>query len=606
MIDAMIALNRHRGADDEGRDVRAGIHFGHTRLAVIDPANGAQPMTRPAAPNGTGRYTVVYNGEIYNYGDLRRELESRGHVFTTSCDTEVIPIGFAEWGSGLFDRLDGMFAFALRDNETGDLWLARDHLGIKPLYYALGDGRLAFSSTARALADFPGVSRRLNPDAVREFLQFRWIRSGRSPHADIRVLPPGTVLLWSRGKAELRPYWRPGSAASDGPKTHDQWIEAAAALLKDTVRRQLRSDVPLGILLSGGVDSALVAHFAAAAGAGNITAFTFSSGGPDDETAAARETAEACGFAHRAVELEDADFARFPDVIGAMDQPVGDAVVLPTWKLCAESARHVTVVLTGEGADELFAGYAHLPVLRRLDRLAPLSPLMRLAAPLLDLVPTSIVDRLFQSHGPLGRLGRRAAADLLAAAGNSGLSLARAEAVLNDREIVRATTLGPMPAPPPADLSLHGLLRNLLAFWLPEEILHKMDQLSMASGLEARVPYASKALVELMLSCPEPYLLKGAVGKRLLRDIAARENLAAARRPKVPFQLATDQRWRSRISLLFQTWLSGDIIARHRIVRPEYVRETLVAFDRGEFLAGKRLMAMASLHMWLEKRGGSL
>lgn len=600
LIEAMIDAIRPRGPDGEGMDSAHGVHLGHTRLAIIDPAHGGQPLK-------AGAYTVVYNGEIYNYAALRAELEAMGQVFTTHCDTELIPIGFSVWGEDLFRRLDGMFAIALRDDRDGRLWLARDHLGIKPLYFAHLGGQLAFASTARALAAHPNLGRRLRPDAVREFLMYRWVRSGRHLLDGVEILKPGCLLAWHDAQLSIRPFWSARRRNDNGVETSTvDWRDRIGGILEDSVKRQLRSDVPVGVLLSGGVDSSLVAHYAARHAETPLTAFTFATGDAVDETASAAATARHLGMKHRVVRLEASDFSAFPQVVADMDNPVGDAVILPTWKLCRETARDVKVVLTGEGADELFAGYAHLKILRRLDALRPWAPLAVPLAPLLRLVPVAILDRLFDYQASLGQMGRSAAVELLAALGDSGQLARRASATMGDADLMQATHLGPPPPPETADLSLAGLLHDLILGWLPEEILHKMDQLSMAHGLEARVPFVSPALYDALLECPERLLWGSGGVKILLREIAAAEGLPAAFRRKVAFHLPVETLWRDQLLALCRERLTSERLRAAGIVRENFVASRLALLERGEFLAAKQLVTILALHEWCEARGASL
>ena len=499
-----------------------------------------------------------------------------------------------------------MFAFALRDNLQDRVWLVRDHLGVKPLYYSVVGGALVFSSTIAAILEYPDVSKTLDASRVVEFLQYRWVRSGEPLYADIRALPPASCIEWSGGHISVKRFWRIGDDPRTEAKSYPEYVDSIETLLADSVSCQLRSDVPVGIFLSGGVDSSLIAHYAKKSGCGEIDAYTFEAEGKFDETAAARQTADACGFRHHVVALQPNDFDRFPDIVASIDQPVGDTVILPTWKLCSAASRDVKVVLSGEGADEVFGGYAHLPVVRALSRLASVAPLVRWLSPLLHLVPTTVLTQLFGKYGPIGELGREAAVELMAATGDQRLLWDRANAIMNDLEISKATHLEP-PAPAKGmTATLEDLRKNLLEGWLPEQILHKTDQLSMSCGIEARVPYVNKSIIELTRSSPTQYYRTGRHDKRPLRDLAGNLASPSGMQRKMPFQLPSQGRWQTAVNGMCREWLSEAVIHKHGVVKKDYRDQCLARFDKGEFLAGKRLVSMASLHMWLDARGAAL
>ncbi len=594
LMPAMIEAIRTRGPDGEGVYAHADTHLGHTRLAVIDPDNGTQPMA-----SADGRYVLTYNGEIYNYAALRRELEQAGVRFRTDCDTELIPAGYAVWGEDLYARLDGIFAFALLDTESGRLMLVRDHLGVKPLYYAQAGGSLVFGSTVRAVLAHPAVSSSLDMNAVRDFVQYRWIRSGATMHEVVEVLPAATSLVFDGSSVTRKCYWAPGAKVSPRPGTEEELTEAVHAEIDRAVRDQLRADVPVSVFLSGGVDSSMIAQIAARHSPNPVTAYTIDVGNRQDVEDAAR-LAASLDMPHELFRLEEADFERLPAVIGAMDRPVGDAVVLAAWKLCRGAAGYVKVALTGDGADEIFAGYVHMRVLRKLDRLKRLSPLMRAAAPMIGYVPVPFLDRLFHYDASLGHMGRKAAAELLAAAGNPAAMMARATQVIPDSELGQATTLDAAPARP-ADLSLRGLRDDIRDGWLSEQILPKLDQLSMAHGLEARVPYVTPRLVDMLYNAPEEMFLSGSQNKRLLRQAAAREGVAAATTRKRAFHVPVETLWRQPMSRLISDWLSESEIRKHGVFRAPYVHDLFRKLDQGEFLASKILMNMAALHMWMDR-----
>ncbi|MGJ3259982.1 MAG: asparagine synthase (glutamine-hydrolyzing) [Rhodospirillales bacterium] len=594
LMPAMIEAIRTRGPDGEGMFAHADVYLGHTRLAVIDPDNGAQPLA-----SADGRYVVSYNGEIYNYAKLREELERLGVRFRTDCDTELIPAGYAVWGSDLFARLDGIFAFALLDTTSGQLTLVRDQLGVKPLYYAYASGVLVFGSTVRAVLTHPAVSSSLDMNAVRDVVQYRWIRSGKTMHEAVEVLPAATSLVFNGESMTRERYWTPGAAAPVPSGNEEELAEAVHTEIDAAVRAQLRADVPVSVFLSGGVDSSMIAQIAARHSPIPLTAFTINVGNQSDVDDAAR-LAASLGMPHRILQLEEVDFDCFPDVIGAMDRPVGDAVVLAAWKLCRDASKDVKVVLTGDGADEIFAGYVHMPVLRKLDRLKRLSPLMRAVAPVIGRVPVSGLDRLFHYEASLGRMGRDAVVALLRAVGDPAALMARATQVVPDAELEQATTFGPAPVRP-AELSLAGLRDDMRDGWLSEQILPKLDQLSMAHGLEARVPYVTPRLVDMLYTISEESLLAGGENKRLLRRAAIREGVAAARTGKRAFHVPMETRWRRPMKRLIDEWLSESVTRKHGVFRMPYVERLERRFDEGEFLASKTLVNMAALHMWMDR-----
>lgn len=591
---AMLSAIRSRGPDGEGQYRHHGIYLGHTRLAVIDPANGAQPLA-----SGDGRYVVSYNGEIYNYAELRRELESAGVRFATNCDTELIPAGYAVWGERLFGKLDGIFAFALLDTMSGRLTLVRDPLGVKPLYYALHGDTLAFASTVRAVLAHPDIDAALNPDAIRDFVQYRWLRGGTTMHDTVKVLPAAMVLVFERGSISQRRYWTPGSHAPSAPKSEGELVEAVHAEIDKSVHDQMRADVPVAVFLSGGVDSSMIAQMATRHSTSPVQAYTIDVGNQEDVDDAA-SLARELGMPHTLFSLQESDFDALPDVIGSMDRPVGDAVVLAAWKLCRDAAKDVKVALTGDGADELFAGYVHIPVLRKLHRLRAFAPAFRTVAPLIERVPVRVLDRFFHYDASLGHLGREAVAGLFRASGNNAALMARATQVIGDNALSFATTMSPV-SHAKSELTLSALRDDMREGWLSEQILPKLDQLSMAHGLEARVPYVTTRLVDLLHNLPDDMFLNKSGNKHLLRQAAVREGVKAATTGKRAFHVPMETKWRKPMQGLIRDWLSDSEIKRHGIFREKYVNDLVKHLDRGEFLASKILMNMAALHMWMDR-----
>ncbi len=519
----------HRGPDGEGFHAEPHLSLGHRRLAIVDLAGGSQPMR-----SEDGRLVVAFNGEIYNHAVLRRELEAAGHHYRTRSDTETLLHGWRAWGIGLLDRIKGMFAFALWDADRGELLLARDRLGEKPLLHTLlPDGTLAFASEMAGLLALPGVSRRIDPAAVDDFLALGYVPDPRTIHAGISRLPAAHYMLLRRGEpAEARPrrYWSPPRAATPAP------ADAAADLrarLDAAVRAQLMSDVPLGAFLSGGIDSSAVVALAARAvaedGTGPLAAFTVGFPGAADERPAAAALAARLGLAHHAIDERLDYVAAARDQARLFGEPFGDTSAVPTLAVCRLARQHVTVALSGDGGDEVFGGYrryrwhklaeavrAVVPAPMRRRVLAPLAA----AYPKLDRAP-----RWLRAKHTLTEISLDAA-----------LGYYRTVCKLHD-DRRRQLYAGPMRAAldghdPAARIA--GLMAECdlddpllqaqyadLQTYLPGDILVKTDRTSMAVSLEVRPPLLDHDLVAWGMALPAALKLRGGVGKHVLRSAMA-------------------------------------------------------------------------------------
>ena len=532
LIRRMTDALRHRGPDGEGFHREPHLALGHRRLAIVDLAGGAQPMS-----TRDGEVIVCFNGEIYNHSALRASLEAAGHQFRTRSDTESLLHGWREWGPGLLDRLDGMFAFALWDRRRGELLLARDRLGEKPLHLArLPDGTLAFASELCALLVLPNLDRRMDPAAAEDFLALGYIPDPATIYAGIRRLPAAHYLLLRRGEADLpepRRYWgAPTAVASGAPPSPE---EAAAELrrrLADSVRERLMSDVPLGCFLSGGVDSGAVTAFATAAQANPpLETFTIGFPGENDERPLAAEVARRLGARHRDEEGTADYLAMAREVARLFGEPFGDHSAVPTLAVCRMARQHVTVALSGDGGDEVFAGYRrhrwhalveairrHLPGALRRHAIGALAR----AYPKLDWAP-----RWLRAKHTLTELSL-----------DSALGYYRMVCKIQDERrrallspAFRAQLEGHDPSRPVVtaieacdpDQPLLAAQHADIATYLPGDILVKTDRTSMAVSLELRPPLLDHELVAWGVALPAPLKLKGGVGKRVLRRALAPE-----------------------------------------------------------------------------------
>ena len=588
---AMSATLAHRGPDADGLFVQEGIGLASRRLAIIDLAGGDQPIA-----NEDGDVVVVQNGELYNHVDLRRSLERAGHRFRTRSDTEVLVHAYEEWGHGFAARLRGMFAVALWDARERRLTLARDRFGIKPLYYRDVGGELAFASELDALP-----RGELDPDAIEAFLAFNAIPAPLSIYREIRKLPPGHLLTWQAGVVKLERFARPGPL----PPRHDadeaELLEECRARLRDSVRAHLVADVPVGVLLSGGVDSGALAALAAEESTGPVR--TFSIGFEEasfDELAGARSVAERYGTQHRELVLRPDAALLLPALAAAFDEPFGDSSALPTYLVSKLAAEDVKVALSGEGGDELFGGYYTYVA----DQLAArLGGLARTAGPLVERLPTSTA---------------RASFDLKAKRFVRSAHLPPLERHHGWKEIlapaVRAELTGRTSGFDPVDLLRaryaetegHEQLTRLqdvdFGTYLVDDLLVKTDRASMAWSLEARVPFLDTVVSNFAFSLPVRHKVRGLEKKRLLRR--ALEPLlphAVVHGRKRGFSIPAAAWLRGELAPFARETLSAATLDRQGILRPEAAARLLDEHVAGRQDNSRQLWGLLALTLWFEQ-----
>lgn len=490
LLTAMARRLAHRGPDGRGIWRERGVGLVHTRLAVIDLETGDQPLVDRETGN-----VLVANGEIYNHVELRAELERDGFRFATRSDCEPVLHAWRRWGAGLVHRLRGMYAFALYDRAQRRLLLVRDRLGIKPLFYARTASGLAFASELKAL--LPALDRgpAVRPEALAGFLQTNFVTGRQTILAGIERLLPGELMLVDAdGRVERRRYWRPG-AAEGVPRKLDEAVEAFEALMGQVIEEHLRSDVPIGIFLSGGIDSSGLLAAVRRRTAQPLKAWTvaFRDPGVHDESETAARVAARHDVAHEVLQLgEDRLLARLPHAVWAADDLMGDYAALPVSLLAQRAAASHKVVLSGEGGDEAFAGYGRYRVgaLRGMLRAVASGGMGFRARPI---VPARVARELF-----VPELHRAMAAEWAAPFRRAWREARRRHGTLAGRQIVDLET------------------------WLPDDLLVKVDRELMAWGVEGRVPYLDHRVVEFGLGLPARLKVRGRRGKVLLREWAAR------------------------------------------------------------------------------------
>ena len=607
----------HRGPDDQGIWLQGAVGLGVRRLSIIDVAGGHQPIH-----NQDETKWIVFNGEVYNFPQLRERLTARGHRFYTRTDTEVVVHAYDEWGERCVEELNGMFGFAIWDTRRQTMFLARDRLGIKPLYYSITPEGLAFASELKAILTMPGVRREVDLAALDDYLALEYVPSPRSIIRGIQKLPPGHTLSWrmDSGEGQLRQYWDVDLGASERePDTRslEQHAEELRAVLLESVRKELISDVPLGVFLSGGIDSSAVAAMMTRLTPGHVNSFSIGFSDPSfDESAHARRVAAHLGTNHRELILEPGMLTDLvPSVTEKVDEPLADASIIPTYLLSRFARQHVTVALGGDGGDELFGGYPTL-LAHRLVRYYERLPAVlrdRVVSPLVERLPVSManisldfkVKRFVDGAGyPIGERHVRWL--------GSFSSQERAE--LLDPE-VRAT----LEAADRYDLVAEHLARHRLRdplnqvlyldmkMYLENDILAKVDRASMMASLEARVPLLNVDLVEHMARVPLSLKLRGQRSKYILKH-ALRGVLpdATLARGKKGFGIPVARWIRGPLKELVTTTLAPDKLRREGFFQPAYVQRLLDDHLGGRRDNRKQLWTLFMFERWYERYAAPL
>ncbi|MBI1248564.1 asparagine synthase (glutamine-hydrolyzing) [bacterium] len=602
----------HRGPDDSGiyhqlpqqrgpYGTVPGIGLGHRRLSIIDLSGGHQPMA-----NEDDTIWTVFNGEIFNYQALRGRLEGSGHTFRTHSDTEAIVHMYEDEGVNAFSHFNGMFSLAIWDSRHRQIVLARDRLGQKPLYYCVQEDRLLFGSELKALLQVPGVSREIDTGSIDAYLTYQYVPHPQTIFRGIRKLPPGHYLTFDGTKLQVRRYWNP-----DFSNQHDISLADAKAelirLFTDSVKLRLQADVPLGAFLSGGIDSSLVV--ATMKKLTDQPVKTFSIGFPQkefDETSYARQVAEFLGTEHHEFQVTPDAVKMLPKLIYHYDEPFADSSAIPTWYVSERTREHVTVALSGDGGDEMFAGY---------DRYRA----VRLAA---------IIDML----GPVGRLGSRIGMKVLPSGGSQKSKLRRARrfaeaiamtparryldwiSIFNEKrrgELYEDEFVAQLPGADPyvfldtawkrsgrRDALTAASLADLTTY-LPCDLNTKVDIASMAHGLECRQPFLDYRLAEFSIGLPSKWKWRLGRGKFLLKDAFGQQLPKAIwKRRKMGFGVPLNTWFREDLrDLLHDTLLSEQALGRGYF-RPDAVKSLLEEHDQNRFDHSARLWALLVLELW--------
>ena len=591
----------HRGPDQQGIYESGQVSLGAVRLRIIDLRSGEQPMF------SDDRNTVlVFNGEIYNYLELRAELENRGHRFESDSDTEVVLRAFEQWDTDCFALFRGMFAAAIWQEKPGRLILARDRLGIKPLYFHKKDGELYFGSELKALFAHPEIDRRLDLTALHHYLSLNYVPCPRTLVEGIEKLPPGHILTWRDGEIEVEAYWRLrftekryGSSEAAQDELDD--------LLRKSVREHLIADVPLGMWLSGGVDSSSILHYTRQVSGARLKTFSISFQGRSfDETSYIRDIARRYDTEHHELDLNPSlDLAAAVEELSYYsDEPFADAGAVPVWFLSILSRRHVTVALSGEGADELFGGY----VTYRADRYAAMArhvpgSLRRGLLKLLRYWPVSNDKISLEYKAKRFLEGTQLSPDEAHTYWNGTFSADQQNELLLRSNGQRIENLFDENLPAADE---RGSLNRYLAFdqryYLPDDILQKVDRMSMAHSLEVRPPYLDHRIVEFAAGLPEHMKIDGRRQKVILKELM-RDKLPSSvlSRPKTGLDIPTHDWLRGVLRPLLLDTLSAAAIEKTKLFRQNRVEDLIKDHLERRANLGYHLWGLLILFSWIKQ-----
>jgi asparagine synthase (glutamine-hydrolysing) len=618
LVHRMNEAQHHRGPDDGGLHFGPGIGLGHRRLSIIDLSTGRQPLY-----NEDGSVVVVFNGEIYNFQELVPELEAMGHVFRTRSDTEVIVHGWEAWGPDCVRRFRGMFAFAIWDARAQTLFLARDRLGVKPMFYAvLPDGNLLFASELKALLVHPGVDRTIDPLAVEGYFAYGYVPEPRTIFGSVRKLPAASTLLVRRGEPVPQPveYWDIGFR-DGGVRDERQLREELMARLRDAVRIRMISDVPLGAFLSGGVDSSAVVAMMAELSSEPVNTCSISFGDSDfDESKYAAIVAQRFHTTHSVETVDPDDFALVDELAGIYDEPYADSSAIPTYRVCALARKNVTVALSGDGGDENFGGYRRYRLHVNEERVRSMLPL-GLRRPVFSLLgnvypKADWAPRVFRAKTTFQALARGSVdayfhtvslmddgmrQSLFSSAFRRQLAGYRAAEVLHNYA-AKAATDDPL-----------SLIQYLdLKTYLVGDILTKVDRASMAHGLEVREPLLDHPMMEWLAGLPSNFKLRNGEGKYLFKKMlepVLPESILY--RPKMGFAVPLAAWFRGPLRARVREALLGPVLARTGFFNAGYLRTLVDQHQSGarDYSAG--IWALLMFESFLrnvmgESRGGEL
>jgi asparagine synthase (glutamine-hydrolysing) len=601
-IEAMLRPITHRGPDARGIYLGGNVGLGHARLSIIDLSTGTQPMT-----NEDESVWIVFNGEIYNFAALRERLQGKGHVFRSQSDTEVIIHAYEEFGPDCVKELRGMFAFAVWDAKRQRLFVARDRVGIKPLYFCQTGGAFYFASELKAIIADAAVPRKINLPAIRRFLAFNYLPGTETLFQDIHKLPPGHYLTVEQGRVAQQQYWDLRFTRQRWSTSFDEATEELHGLLGTAVRDHMIADVPVGILSSGGVDSSAILNFAVRATDKKIKTFTVGFDGDQvvDERPYARLAAKKFGTEHYETSISADDFWNFlPSYVWHMEEPVCEPPAVALYYVSKFAREQVKVLLSGEGGDEAFAGYPNYPNMMRLERIGTkLGPLARMVGAGAELAGGVLGKEKWRRYGTA--LGRPLATQYFSRTSGPASFFNKAagdffapDFLARTATVSAAGFIGDLTSAVKDEPLLNQMLYVDSKTWLPDDLLVKADKITMANSLELRVPLLDHVVLEFAASLPPEFKVRGRETKRILKATFAK---------MLPEEII--KRKKAGFPVPYESWLRGELkkkveevllsersLARGYFQKAEVRRLVAANADTGRF--AKEIFCLLVLELW--------
>lgn len=614
LLEAMTQIIYHRGPDESGYYTSDDISVGFRRLSIIDLTTGSQPIY-----NEDGSIFVVCNGEIYNFADIREDLIAKGHHFKSRSDTEVIVHAYEEYGIDCVNRFNGMFAIVIWDGKAKTLFLVRDRLGKKPIYYMQSGEKFLFASEIKSLLLLKGYTPQVNYQSIDDFLTLRYVPGNEIMFKDIYIIPPAHILKYRDGKFSLHEYWKVAMHEGIPGYSEKDYEEHFTDLMSNAVKKRMISDVPIGVYLSGGVDSSVVAAYMQRYSNMPIKTFSHGFDQQTDELKYARMVAKYLNTEHHEVFIKEDDLSLLENIIYHMEMPIGNSDIVGFYLLAQMARRHVKVILAGEGSDELFGSYVHQKTLymgSRFKKYIPY-PILYCISRVIKTVPLSVLNRFFSYPGySLDNESKNKIADYFSARGISeeyfslnSLFNERQKSELYTKEFrnLLLHSLSPKEtiAQILSDKETTDILNRLILmkykYWLPTYHLLKEDKISMAHSIEQRFPFLDYELVEFMAKVPVNMKMRRSVTKYILRKTSKRLlPKEIVNRPKGPILVPINKCFDNKFNELIMEILSESRVKRRGLFNYSYVSRLIRMRKENPFLYDRQLFALLVIEIWMQ------